>query len=124
VTDERKAAARARYLKWLAKPGNRDIANARAVAHRRAHPEMRQMYEQRRRALKLGRFVENVDRRVLLERFAGLCGWCREPVNPADFHVDHIVAIVHGGEHSYANTQPVHPACNYEKRTVLKERAA
>lgn len=117
-------AARERYRKWIAKPENHAKVNATLSARLREHPELRQMYAQRRRARKLDRFVEDVDRNVLLERYDGLCGWCGDPVDPANFHVDHIVALVHGGEHSYANTQPVHPACNYQKRTQLRERAA
>lgn len=116
-------AARARYAAWIAKPENRDKVNAASRAYLKAHPEHRQKYESVRRALRRGATVELVDRDVVLTRAGGLCGWCGDPVGP-DFHVDHIVALVHGGEHSYANTQPVHPACNYEKRIVLKERAA
>jgi hypothetical protein len=117
-------AARARYNEWIAKPENRAKVNATLSARLREHPQLRQKYEAVRRARKRGALVEVVDRRIVLERAGGLCGWCSEPIDPTTFHVDHIVALVHGGEHSYANTQPVHPACNYEKRTVLKERAA
>ena len=80
--------------------------------------------EARRRARKVGRFVEDVDRHIVLGRAGGLCGWCGQPVDPADFHVDHIIALCFGGEHSYANTQPTHPKCNIAKRVALKERAA
>lgn len=97
---------------------------ARVNAWKRAHPDSVHIQLTRRRTRLRGAFVEDVDRRIVLEGARGVCGWCSEPVDPTTFHVDHIVALVHGGEHSYANTQPVHPACNYEKRTVLKERAA
>jgi 5-methylcytosine-specific restriction endonuclease McrA len=30
-------------------------------------------------------------------------------------HLDHIVPLARGGEHSYANTQPAHPTCNRRK---------
>ena len=116
--------ARARYDAWIADPENRARVNAWNRRYAKANPAARQRLQARRRARLLGQFVEDVDRAVVLANYSGLCGWCADPVDPADFHVDHIVALVRGGEHSYANTQPVHPACNYEKRTVLKERAA
>lgn len=119
-----RAEARDRWRAWAARPENREKINEASRAYLKAHPEHRQKYEAVRRALRKGATVELVDRDVVLANYVGRCGWCSEPVDPANFHVDHIVALVHGGEHSYANTQPVHPACNYQKRTVLKERAA
>lgn len=98
--------------------------NAYDLAYAKAHPDKRLVFRHRRRARLLGRFVEDVDRRELLLRHRGICGWCDQPVDPANFHVDHIVALVLGGEHSYANTQPTHPECNIAKRVALKERAA
>jgi len=67
-----------------------------------------------RRARRVNQFIEPVDRLVLFERDAGLCGICKEPVGP-DFQVDHVVPLAKGGEHSYANTQVAHPVCNNRK---------
>jgi 5-methylcytosine-specific restriction endonuclease McrA len=36
-----------------------------------------------------------------------------------NFHVDHIVPICKGGEHTYANVQPAHPICNISKGGAL-----
>lgn len=77
--------------------------------------------EKRRRARKLGQFVENVDHRVVLERSAALCGICGDPVDPADFHVDHIIPLSRGGEDSYANCHAAHPECNVAKGAKLPE---
>jgi 5-methylcytosine-specific restriction endonuclease McrA len=70
--------------------------------------------EATRRARKKNAFVESVDPRVVLERSSGTCGICGEPIE-GDFHVDHIVPLSRGGEHSYANTQATHPRCNWDK---------
>lgn len=70
-----------------------------------------------RRARKQGRFVEKVYRAKVLREHGGLCGICGARVDPKAFHVDHIVPLSRGGEHSYANTQPAHPACNLRKAT-------
>lgn len=59
--------------------------------------------------------VENVKRQVVFERDEGVCGICGEPVDPRNFHVDHVVALANGGEHSYRNVQVAHPRCNQSK---------
>ena len=64
-------------------------------------------------------FVEEVYPLVVLERDDGICGICGEDVDPFDFHVDHIIPLSRGGEHSYANTQPAHPFCNLSKNDRL-----
>jgi len=68
-----------------------------------------------RRARLLGAFVEHVDPLEVLLRHEGVCGVCSERVDPADFHVDHVIPLARGGEHSYANTAPAHPLCNLRK---------
>jgi 5-methylcytosine-specific restriction endonuclease McrA len=74
---------------------------------------------QRRRALLRDAFVEDVDPAVLYERDCGKCGICGDPVSGQLMHVDHVVPLTRGGEHSYANTRPAHPVCNIWKRARL-----
>lgn len=76
-----------------------------------------------RRARKQGQFVEKVYRSKVLRDACGLCGICGDLVDPARFDVDHIVPLAHGGEHSYANTQPAHPLCNQRKGGATRARA-
>jgi 5-methylcytosine-specific restriction endonuclease McrA len=72
--------------------------------------------ESRRRAQKKGSLVhEEVVPLVVLERDDGMCGICLKDVDPTDFHVDHIVSLANGGDHSYSNTQVAHPLCNLRK---------
>lgn len=71
--------------------------------------------QQERRARKLGQFVEHVDRQVVWERDEGVCGICGTAADRADWHLDHVIPLVAGGEHSYANVQVSHPACNCSK---------
>ena len=75
-------------------------------------------YKTRARARQLrvrGVQVEEVCRSVVWDRDGGICHICHEPADPDDWHLDHIVAIHLGGEHSYANTAVSHPRCNLEK---------
>lgn len=67
-------------------------------------------------------FVESVSINVLLTRDAYLCGICGGDIpeglpygDPLYPHIDHIVPLSKGGEHSYVNTQPAHASCNVQK---------
>jgi 5-methylcytosine-specific restriction endonuclease McrA len=59
--------------------------------------------------------VTTLDRSVVFERDEGVCGICGLPVDPANWHLDHIISLSQEGAHSYANTQVSHPACNQAK---------
>lgn len=134
---ERLENTRARKLRWLERHPERarELGSARDRRWREANPDRQKQlrrkweeanrdvlrgYEERRRALKLGAFVEDVDRMVLYERDIGHCQLCYQPVDVNDFHVDHAIPLVKGGEHSYANCQIAHPACNLRKRDKLR----
>jgi len=79
------------------------------------NPDKLYKYDLRRRSRKKNAFVEDVDRFIVLENYNQLCGICGGPVNSNNFHVDHIIPISKGGEHSYKNTQPAHLKCNLVK---------
>lgn len=126
--DEIDANRRARSLRWYHKNKEKLAAKRLAqtdaerqrLAERRhayyeANPEIWQRTNRRRAAAKRARFVDDVDRLVVLEMDDGVCGICGEDVDPMDFHVDHIVPLSRGGEHSYANSQSAHPRCNRRK---------
>lgn len=59
--------------------------------------------------------VERVLPLAVLERDDGVCGICGEDVDPFDFTLDHIEPVEVGGDHSYANVQVAHRACNSKK---------
>ena len=58
----------------------------------------------------------------LYRRDHGVCGICRKPVAPGQFHVDHIRPVSEGGNHHVDNLRISHPVCNI-KRAVLRQRA-
>lgn len=87
---------------------------SRRLTRQRTRPE-RLMRQQAREARKRGQFVENVHPLAVLERDDGVCGICDSDVDPFDFHVDHVIPLSAGGEHSYANVQVAHPICNLRK---------
>lgn len=77
----------------------------------------------KRRMLLQEQWVENVELDMLYLRDRGMCGICVEVVNielkaphRRSATVDHILPVSKGGEHSYANTQLAHFACNSGKK--------
>lgn len=88
---------------------------------RYANPDKQSEYQLARLSRLRGQFVERVYRSVLFRRDKGLCGLCGKKVDPANWHMDHIVPLSRGGEHSYANTQVSHPFCNVSKGARLIE---
>lgn len=91
---------------------------------RQENQDRRHANETARRARKRAAFVEKVFRQKLFERDQGICGICGQPVDPKRYHVDHIVPLIKGGEHSYANTQIAHPRCNSAKGARVLAQAA
>lgn len=119
---------RARTREWYA--ANRDDAIAygrnyadanrqqtRENARRWAadNRDRRREIEGRRHAKKFGVATERVYRSVVFDRDSGICHICGESVDPQCWHLDHIVALVNGGEHTYANVAVSHPLCNLKK---------
>lgn len=75
-----------------------------------------------RRARKHEAFVESVSVDVVASRDGFSCGICKTRVDmsvqypdPLSRSLDHVVPLALGGEHSYANTQLAHLACNVSK---------
>lgn len=88
---------------------------------RDANPDKQRDYRSTRIARERGQFVERVYRSVVFRRDKGRCGICHGKVDPVNWHLDHIVPISRGGEHSYANVQVAHPFCNVSKGAKLIE---
>lgn len=107
---------------------NRERIAARERARREANPQewhaLKQLHYDKRRALKLAAYVEDVDPLVVLERDDGVCGICGGDVDPFDFQVDHVIPLSRGGEHSYANVQVAHESCNKAKYDRLPDELA
>lgn len=104
---------------------------ASVAAWREANPEKVRGIARRRAARRRARiagaaFVEDVELAVLGKRDGWICGICREPVDRSlrwpdrmSGSHDHVVALVNGGDHSYANAQLAHWICNVRKSARL-----
>jgi 5-methylcytosine-specific restriction endonuclease McrA len=69
----------------------------------------------RRARKKNAPILEAIEHAVVFERDGGVCGICGVLVDPANWHLDHVIPLSRGGEHSYANVQVSHPTCNLSK---------
>lgn len=113
-----RAAANARARKATAegRPQQHDPEAVRAAKrrYRERNPQAHRNHQAARRARLRAVRSERVDAAIVLIRDSGICGICGLAVGP-DWHLDHVIALVNGGEHSYANVQVSHPSCNSRK---------
>lgn len=76
----------------------------------------------RRRARKLQIPNEPISRQAVFERDRGICGICLEPVDPNNWHMDHIIPLARpdlNPTHTYDNVRVAHPRCNLQKGSRL-----
>lgn len=107
---------RERQRQWA----QRNVERRRANERRYRQTERYVIARQKRAAAKRGVTAESVNRRVVFERDSYICQLCGEPTqgkypDPRSPTIDHIVPLVKGGAHSYANTQCAHYGCNARK---------
>jgi len=104
-----------------------DIYHEKQAIWRKANPDYPMTYyynnknlvlslHHKYRARKHKAFMEHIDREEVLYRDLGVCHICKRVVNINDWHLDHIVPLIRGGEHSYKNVAVSHPHCNTVKR--------
>lgn len=117
--DTRRNAERVRARRAAWRERNRDELRAYARAHYVQHRDAALSRNSRRRAIVRGARVAGkaVDRAVVLAAHDDCCGICGFPVDPRDWHLDHIWPLAVGGWHDYDNVQPAHPLCNLSKGT-------
>lgn len=60
----------------------------------------------------------------VFDREGGRCHICRQPIIGKKWALDHVTALINGGENREANLKPVHIACHAEKtRQDVAEKA-
>lgn len=92
---------------------------------RAANPELNkernQEYKRIRRARISGARVEKyIQMSSLHNWYSRICGICQQFIE-GNYHIDHIVPLSRGGDHSAINLQLAHPFCNQSKFTKLTE---
>lgn len=93
----------------------------------RSNPEKCADYVHRRRARKLGNGdYEEFTRREIGDRDGWVCGICDNAINQTlvfpdwwSQSLDHVVPLVHGGQHNRANARITHLICNIRRGADL-----
>lgn len=92
---------------------SRHVRQGHGMTSRRRIPDAGWNNSHRHR-LRGGRY-EPVSRSSLFERDQGRCHLCGRPVDPTNWHADHVVPVELGGDHTLANLAVAHPECNASK---------
>jgi hypothetical protein len=83
--------------------------------YRTNHPDKMRDKARLRYARKLGAITELVIRAQVYQRDNGRCHICGKKVNSQKWHLDHLVPLSLGGEHSYRNVAVACPGCNLRR---------
>ena len=124
-------ATRASWLRWRKKhpitPSERERKEAWSKVYRREHPEvvreaMKKQYKKRVKAGKIKPYKDRIEEQKAANtkwrkanRDKGFCHICGRAVFHENWHLDHIIPLSRGGEHSYRNVAVSHPVCNIRK---------
>lgn len=61
----------------------------------------------------------------IFDRDGGICHICQTKIQAGDqWHADHVIALIEGGENRETNLRPAHAKCNLEKANGEKTRKA
>jgi 5-methylcytosine-specific restriction endonuclease McrA len=94
----------------------------RAKIWRESNPDKAKIKDDRRRAMKLEAFVEDVDLSVVIGIHGAVCIVCAADIDLSLMHphpmsksLEHVIPLARGGGHSYDNCAPSHLRCNISK---------
>ena len=109
------AKIRQRVDRWNAANPGRSLE--RALRWQLANPDKAWARNQKRRArLRNAPVVEQIDRQAIIKRDGGICQICHRPVPTKQIHLDHIVPLSQGGDHTAANLRLTHQLCNLRRK--------
>ena len=107
--DTHREAARARRL------CDPEAARASVRRYRVAHPDVQARHDRLRRARLLGTASDGHTRAEVFERDGGICQLCSTPLDPTNWHEDHVIPLSRGGSDLISNCQATCPPCNLSK---------
>jgi 5-methylcytosine-specific restriction endonuclease McrA len=126
---------RAAWARWAqTETGRTSLARLRARPEARARVNRYQQTEQgrasllRNNALRRAKkrnaiILERVDRQTILALDGALCHLCDLPVDPQDFHLDHVIPLSAEPIHADFNAAIAHPTCNQRKHARVRALA-
>lgn len=104
---------RERARRWRAK--HPEVVRAQNARWAAAYPDKRRDINARRRARKRKAQVEIFSRADIFERDSGHCHICGKKADSRNWHLDHLIPLSLGGQHTKRNVAVAHPSCNMRK---------
>lgn len=92
-----------------------NLATAATTARKRRQRRQNTEKHSRRRARKANVHVEPVDRAAIIRRDKSTCYLCGLRCKPHEIHLDHVMPISKGGEHTADNLRVTCAPCNIRK---------
>lgn len=94
-----------------------DRVKAIMARWRRNNKHRLREYDQRRFAIRRGALLAGISirRSEIWERDGGKCHICRRACDPLRWHLDHLVPVSRGGQHTPDNVAVSHPKCNQSR---------
>jgi 5-methylcytosine-specific restriction endonuclease McrA len=116
--EQNREACIARTRAW--QEANREHVNQTVRKRRSENPEQsranwKRWNRVRKARIRGAEIREAVDPAIVWARDNGKCHICGKRADPDDWHLDHLVPVSLGGDHSYANVAVSHPLCNMRK---------
>lgn len=105
------------------KKANRDRVNARnrELFAERHPPLIARLARRKQREAEAEGVFTKQDEDDLMARQLGRCAGCEASLIDAEYHIDHILPLVRGGNHWPVNRQILCPACNHKKGTMTNK---
>lgn len=111
--------SREKYFSDYYRKHRGEILEQRRI-YAKAHPEVSRRRNRKRRALKRNATIGNELEMAAWEagwraKKTVVCHWCKRRVKPADAHVDHVIPLSKGGDHTVDNLCASCASCNNAK---------
>jgi HNH endonuclease len=103
---------------------NKERLNAISRAYSKSHrAELRQggadAASRRRARIHSAANIEKIDREAIYDRDRGICHICHRKVSRKSFTLDHLIPIIHHGDHTALNLAVAHHRCNCRRFTGI-----
>lgn len=114
LSDEDRRDYNSECCEYYAANKARRLASMRRwdLSHKVEKARLSSNYRARKRGVK----SEDLDRREVFLKGEGRCWYCETVLLVDSFHVDHVIPLAAGGEHTFENVVPSCRSCNSAKR--------
>lgn len=102
-------------LKYSRSETGQEKSRERGLRYRKNHPGLEASRVALRKAIIRGAKSERFTKQEIYERDGGKCHLCGKKCDPRKWHLDHLIPLSLGGEHTRKNVAVSCPRCNDSK---------